>query len=128
MRKTYYTTIMFTITLGLLMPLYLFERVDAQTSPNLNSSSSTGTRVTSTLSPRSNSSSSTGARVTSTPSSGTAAPPIQLKTTIFADLAKCISARTCHPIMGSQGDDRIEGRHGSNVIIALGGNDIIRGG
>ncbi|HZI71290.1 MAG TPA: hypothetical protein VFD60_09020, partial [Nitrososphaeraceae archaeon] len=92
MRKTYYTTIIFTITLGLLTPLYFFEQVDAQTSPNLNSSSSTGARVTSTTtpspstgtrvtstttpSPRTNSSSSTGATVTSTPSSGTAAPPI----------------------------------------------------
>jgi RTX calcium-binding nonapeptide repeat (4 copies) len=110
MRKISCTTIAFILAFGLLVPTYFFEQAAAQGSPNPNSSSNTGTKVI------------------STPSSSTPAPPIQLKTTIFADLAKCISTRTCRPIMGSEGDDRITGDNGSNVIMGLGGNDIIRGG
>ncbi|MFL6408727.1 MAG: calcium-binding protein [Nitrososphaeraceae archaeon] len=124
----YYITVVFILTIGLLilMPMYFFEQVGAQLiSPNTNASSppsNTGARVTS--SPPSN----TGTNVTSSPPSGTLAPSIQLKSSIFEDLAKCISARTCRPTMGSVGDDRIVGGNGSNVIMGLEGNDIIRGG
>src|SRR5436309_128572 len=124
----YYITAVFILTIGLLilMPVYLFEQVGAQLiSPNTGSSSlpsNTGPRVTSP--PPSN----TGPRVTSPLFSGTLAPSIQLKSSIFEDLAKCISARTCRPTMGSVGDDRIIGGNGSNVIMGLEGKDIIRGG
>ncbi|MDQ6723669.1 MAG: hypothetical protein M3Z01_05325 [Thermoproteota archaeon] len=94
--------------------IYFFQQVNAQTiSPIVNSTSSTG-----------------GAKVISLPpsSSGKPVPPIQLKSTIFSDLAKCISSRTCHPVMGSEGDDRITGGNDSSIIMGLGGNDIIRGG
>ena len=109
-----YLTGVFIVTIGflILMPMYFFEQVGAQLiSPNIDSSSSN-----------------TGASVTSSPPSGTLAPSIQLKSSIFEDLAKCMSARTCRPIMGSVGDDRIVGGNGSNVIMGLEGNDIIRGG
>ena len=48
--------------------------------------------------------------------------------TTFGELAKCIAAATCRPIIGSEGDDRIQGGNGSNLIIGLAGNDIIHGG
>src|SRR6266567_3395394 len=48
--------------------------------------------------------------------------------TTFGELAKCIAAGTCRPIIGSEGDDRIQGGNGSNLIIGLAGNDIIHGG
>jgi hypothetical protein len=48
--------------------------------------------------------------------------------TTFAELAKCLAAGTCRPIIGSEGDDRIQGGNGSNLIIGLAGNDIIHGG
>src|SRR6187200_2915447 len=113
----YYMTAVFilTILLLILMPVYFFDQVGAQLiSPNTSASSppsNTGTSVTSSSLP-----------------SGTLAPSIQLKSSIFEDLAKCMSARTCRPTMGSVGDDRILGGNGSNVIMGLEGNDIIRGG
>jgi hypothetical protein len=48
--------------------------------------------------------------------------------TTFGELAKCLAAGTCRPIIGSEGDDRIQGGNGSNLIIGLAGNDIIHGG
>ena len=122
------TAIAFILALGLFIPIYFFEQAVAQRPPNSNSSSNTGIgTITTPASPQS--SSSTGASVTSTPSSSGAPPlPTELKAALFADLAKCMSARTCHPIMGSEGDDRIVGGNGSNVIMGLAGNDIIRGG
>ncbi|MFL6347006.1 MAG: calcium-binding protein [Nitrososphaeraceae archaeon] len=113
----YYITAVFILTISLLilMPVYFFDQVGAQLiSPNTSASSppsNTGTSVTSSSLP-----------------SGTLAPSIQLKSSIFEDLAKCMSARTCRPTMGSVGDDRILGGNGSNVIMGLEGNDIIRGG
>ena len=60
-----------------------------------------------------------------------ATTPIQttknLQTT-FAELAKCLAAGTCRPIVGSEGDDRIQGGNGTSLIIGLAGNDIIHGG
>src|SRR5437879_2347302 len=78
--------------------------------------------------------------LTPTTTANTAAPPTMttkatttsqrtknLQTT-FGELAKCIAAGTCRPIIGSEGDDRIQGGNGSNLIIGLAGNDIIHGG
>ena len=127
MRQTSYMAIAFILVFGL-VPMYFFQQVGAQASPRSNSSSSTGASIISTPASRTNPSSSTGASIISKTPSGTLSPPIQLKTTIFENLSKCIQARTCHPIMGSEGDDRIIGDNGSNVIMGLAGNDIIRGG
>lgn len=111
-RKTHSTAIAFILAFGF-VNIYFFDQANAQTST-----------------PIGNSSSNTGAKVISLPPSSSSKPsPIsQVKSTIFADLANCISSRTCHPLMGSEGDDRISGGNGSNVIVGLGGNDIIRGG
>jgi len=79
---------------------------------------------------------------TPTTNANTAAPTITTMTTkatttsqrtknlqtTFGELAKCIAAGTCRPIIGSEGDDRIQGGNGSNLIIGLAGNDIIHGG
>ena len=79
---------------------------------------------------------------TTTATANTAAPPITTMTTkatittqttkklqtTFTELAKCLAAGTCRPVIGSEGDDRIQGGNGSNLIIGLAGNDIIHGG
>ena len=79
---------------------------------------------------------------TTTATANTAAPPITTVTskatvttqttkklqTTFTELAKCLAAGTCRPVIGSEGDDRIQGGNGSNLIIGLAGNDIIHGG
>jgi Ca2+-binding RTX toxin-like protein len=124
MKKTLlFTTIAFILTLGL-ANIYFFEQVDAQSSSN-----STGSKVISTPS---TSHSNTESKVTSSlsnfPANNGHVNLAQIKSTIFNVLAKCIQARTCSPLMGSEGDDRIQAGNGSYVIIGLGGNDIIHGG
>jgi RTX calcium-binding nonapeptide repeat (4 copies) len=114
----YFITAAFSLAIGFLIfvPMCIFEQVGAQllstpSLPTMNSSSSN-----------------TAAKVTSAPTRGTLVPSTQLKASIFEDLARCISAHTCRPTIGSVGDDRIVGGNGSNVIMGLEGNDIIRGG
>jgi Ca2+-binding RTX toxin-like protein len=77
------------------------------------------------------------ASLKATTKTNTAASPISTMTTkttttiqrsknlqiTFAELAKCLAAGTCRPISGSEGDDRIQGGNGSNLIIGLAGND-----
>src|SRR4051812_36598317 len=123
----YFITAAFSLAIGFLIfvPMCIFEQVGAQllstpSLPTMNSSSSLPTM--------NSSSSNTAARVTSAPTRGTLVPSTQLKASIFEDLARCISAHTCRPTIGSVGDDRIVGGNGSNVIMGLEGNDIIRGG
>jgi RTX calcium-binding nonapeptide repeat (4 copies) len=69
------------------------------------------------------------AQINSTTAKGTASihTSKNLQTT-FAELAKCLAVGTCRPIVGSEGDDRIQGGNGSSLIIGLAGNDIIHGG
>jgi hemolysin type calcium-binding protein len=121
LRKIYYLAFMFVLIFSI---INAFETVVAQFSSPINSSSNIGAKVQSTL-------------PLSLPSSPATVAPLnskqhltisEIKSEIFSDIAKCISNRTCHPIMGSEGNDRITGGNGSAILIGLGGNDIIRGG
>jgi hypothetical protein len=130
MKKTSLCTIIVFILSLAVVNMYFSNQINAQTSPSPSPpSSSNGAKVVS-----SPPSSSNGAKVASSPSSTSTSSsnkPVslgQLKSSIFADLAKCITTQVCRPLMGSEGDDRITGGNGSNVIIGLGGNDIIHGG
>ncbi len=115
-KKSSYLAIAFVLTFSL-VNMYFTGQVEAQTSlPYQNSSSNTEAKVISLPPP------------TSSSGKTSPAPLFQIKSSIFTDLAQCLSTRTCHPLMGSVGDDRISGGNESNVIIGLGGNDIIRGG
>ena len=131
MKKTLFcTTIVFILSL-VTVNMYFSNQINAQSSsPSLTSSN--GAKVVSSPSSTS-STSSNGAKVVSSPSTSSTSSNkpgslSQLKTSIFADLSKCIITQVCRPLMGSEGDDRIVGGNGSNVIIGLGGNDIIHGG
>ena len=121
-----------TIVFFVYMSMYFFGEAQGQNSsllspPNTSSLSTNAGPPSSNARPPS-APSSTGASVISSPPSGSLSSPIQLRTGVFEDLAKCLQQQTCRPVMGSVGDDRIVGGNGSNVIMGLEGNDIIRGG
>ncbi len=119
-------TIAILLTIGI-TNLYTFEQAFAQ-QPQSNN----GSKVTSEPHSQTTSTSNNGATIISTPphsSSGNGHVNIaQIQSAIFTALAKCFQSGACRPLMGSEGDDRIQGGNGSNIIIGLGGNDIIRGG
>ncbi len=120
------TTIAILLTIGI-TNLYTFEQAFAQ-----QSTSSNGSKVTSEPHSHTTPASNNGATVISTPphssSSNGHINIAQIQSAIFTALAKCFQSGACRPLMGSEGDDRIQGGNGSNIIIGLGGNDIIRGG
>ena len=115
-----FTTITIIFTIGLVNNLF-FEQSFAQSS----TSSNGGTVISLPSSTHSNKQ---GKVTSSTTSSSRPVQLAQIKSAIFAELGKCILSGACRPLMGSEGDDRIQGGNGSNIIIGLGGNDIIRGG
>ncbi|HEY6537306.1 MAG TPA: calcium-binding protein [Candidatus Nitrosocosmicus sp.] len=117
-----FTTIGIILLIGL-TNINFFEHTFAQ-SPS-NKTSSSGTVISS---PSTAHSSGGGKVISFTTSNSRPVQLAQIKSTIFTELSKCIISGACRPLMGSEGDDRIQGGNGSNVIIGLEGNDIIRGG
>ncbi len=117
-----FTIIGIILTIGL-ANIYFFEQAFAQSSSNTASNGGTVISLPST-----SHSNKGGKVISSTTSSSRPTPLAQIKSTIFAELGKCMLSGACRPLMGSEGDDRIQGGNGSNIIIGLGGNDIIRGG
>src|SRR5918911_32787 len=103
----YYTGAASTITIVFLvyMSMYFFGEAQGQNSsllspPNTSSPSTNAGPPSSNTRPPS-APSSTGASVISSPPSGSLSSPIQLRTGIFEDLAKCLQQQTCRPVMGS---------------------------
>ncbi|HXT84038.1 MAG TPA: hypothetical protein VN704_06875 [Verrucomicrobiae bacterium] len=108
-----FTTIGIILMIGL-TNINFFEHTFAQSPSNTTNNSST---IIS--SPSTTHSGSGGKIISSTTSSSRPVQLAQIKSTIFTELSKCIISGACRPLMGSEGDDRIQGGSDSNAIIGL---------